>query len=182
MPRLKPQAKLVLIVLVGGGAVFGLRAAMQHGLIPTPGIMKAIVATRVDLPPQQEAQVANVQALPYPSTSPANVGATHIQFDVWEWNAMYSLIYAKGAAWNASGFANAQLGSLVNQYEAATSASQQQTLANQIATIEWTDVPVIVAAFQESDVYVGNSVQGSFPNGLQFSGGFDLRGITVSGS
>jgi hypothetical protein len=25
-------------------------------------------------------------------------------------------------------------------------------------------------------------VQGSFPNGLQFSGGFDLRGITVSGS
>ncbi|MGA3129194.1 MAG: OmpA family protein [Terracidiphilus sp.] len=96
MPRLKPQAKLVLIVLVGGGAVFGLRAAMQHGLIPTPGIMKAIVATRVDLPPQQEAQVANVQALPYPSTSPANVGATHIQFDVWEWNAMYSLIYANG--------------------------------------------------------------------------------------
>jgi peptide/nickel transport system substrate-binding protein len=95
---------------------------------------------------------------------------------------LYSLIYAKGAAWNASGFANAQLGSLVNQYEAATSASQQQTLANQIATIEWTDVPVIVAAFQESDVYVGNSVQGSFPNGLQFSGGFDLRGITVSGS
>jgi outer membrane protein OmpA-like peptidoglycan-associated protein len=69
---------------------------MQHGLIPTPGIMKAIVASRVELPPQQEAQVANVQALPYPSTAPANVSATHIQFDVWEWNAMYSLIYANG--------------------------------------------------------------------------------------
>jgi outer membrane protein OmpA-like peptidoglycan-associated protein len=96
MPRLKPQAKLVLIIVVGGGLVFGLRAAMQHGLIPTPGIMKAIVATRVNLPPQEEAQVANVQALPYPSTEPANVAATHIQFDVWEWNAMYSLIYANG--------------------------------------------------------------------------------------
>ena len=95
---------------------------------------------------------------------------------------LYSLIYAKGSAWNASGYANAQLGTLVNEYEASSSASEQQTLANQIATIEWTDVPVIVAAFEQSDVYVGNSVQGSFPNGLQFSGGFDLRGITVSSS
>ena len=94
MPRLKPQAKFVLIVVAGLGVVFGLRAAMQHGLIPTPGIMKSIVASRVTLPPQEEAQVANVQALPYPSTAPANVQATHIQFDVWEWNAMYALISA----------------------------------------------------------------------------------------
>jgi len=103
MPRLKPQAKLVLIVVVGAGVVFGLRSAMQHGLIPTPGIMKSIVASRVSLPPQEEAQVANVQALPYPSTTPANVSATHIQFDVWEWNAMYSLIYANGGADTAKG-------------------------------------------------------------------------------
>jgi outer membrane protein OmpA-like peptidoglycan-associated protein len=96
MPRLKPQAKLFLIVIVGGGAIFGLRAAMQHGLIPTPGIMKSIVASRVTLPPQEEAQVANVQALPYPSAAPAGVSATHITFDVWEWNAMFSLIYANG--------------------------------------------------------------------------------------
>jgi outer membrane protein OmpA-like peptidoglycan-associated protein/ABC-type nitrate/sulfonate/bicarbonate transport system substrate-binding protein len=96
MPRLKPQAKFVLILILGVGVVFGLRAAMQHGLIPTPGIMKAIVASRVTLPPQEEAQVANVQALPYPSTAPANVSATHMQFDVWEWNAMYALIYANG--------------------------------------------------------------------------------------
>jgi len=98
MPRLKPQAKLVLIVVVGAGAVFGLRAAMQHGLIPTPGIMKSIVASRVQLPPQEEAQVANVQAQPYPTTTPANVSATHAVFDVWEWNAMFSLIYANGGA------------------------------------------------------------------------------------
>jgi hypothetical protein len=96
MPRLKPQAKFVLIVVVGLGVVYGLRTAMQHGLIPTPGIMKSIVASRVTLPPQEEAQVANVQALPYPSTAPANVQATHITFDVWEWNAMFSLIYANG--------------------------------------------------------------------------------------
>jgi outer membrane protein OmpA-like peptidoglycan-associated protein len=98
MPRLKPQAKLVLIVVVGVGVVFGLRAAMQHGLIPTPGIMKSIVASRVQLPPQEEAQVANVQALPYPTIAPANVSSTHVVFDVWEWNAMFSLIYANGGA------------------------------------------------------------------------------------
>jgi outer membrane protein OmpA-like peptidoglycan-associated protein len=96
MPRLKPQAKLFLIVVVAGGAIYGLRAAMQHGLIPTPGIIKSIVASRVELPPQQEAQVANVQALAYPSTVAATVQATHFQFDVWEWNAMFSLIYANG--------------------------------------------------------------------------------------
>jgi outer membrane protein OmpA-like peptidoglycan-associated protein len=96
MPRLKPQAKFVLIVIVVAVVFFGLRAAMQHGLIPTPGIMKSIVASRVTLPPQEEAQVANVQALPYPSTAAANVQATHITFDVWEWNAMFALIYANG--------------------------------------------------------------------------------------
>jgi peptide/nickel transport system substrate-binding protein len=95
---------------------------------------------------------------------------------------LYALIYAKAIAWNASGYANAQLGTLVNEYEATSSASKRQTLANQIAAIEWTDVPVVVAAFQESDVYLSNAVQGTFPNGLQFSGGFDFSGITVSSS
>jgi peptide/nickel transport system substrate-binding protein len=95
---------------------------------------------------------------------------------------LYSLIYAKGSSWNASGYSNTQLGHLANEYEATSSASERQALASQIATIEWTDVPVIVAAFEESDVYVSNAVHGSFPNGLQFSGGFDLRGITVTSS
>jgi len=110
MPRLKPQAKIFLIVVGAGIVVFGLRAAMQHGLIPTPGIMKSIVASRVDLPPQQEAQVANVQALPYPSAAPANVSATHMQFDVWEWNAMFSLIYANGGAQTTKGSLNEKYG------------------------------------------------------------------------
>jgi len=95
---------------------------------------------------------------------------------------LYSLIYQPGAAWNASHFANTQLGSLVNQFEATASKTQRQTLADQIAQIEWTDVPVVIAAFEESDVYLGKAVQGSFPNGLQFSGGFDFRGITVASS
>ena len=95
---------------------------------------------------------------------------------------LYSLIYVASSGWSASHYSNSQLGSLVNQFEATSSAAQRQTLANQIATIEWTDVPVIIAAFEQSDVYLSNAVQGTFPNGLQFSGGFDFRGITVASS
>jgi peptide/nickel transport system substrate-binding protein len=95
---------------------------------------------------------------------------------------LYSLIYVASSGWSASHYSNAQLGNLVNEFEATSSAAQRQTLANQIATIEWTDVPVIIAAFEESDVYLGNAVQGSFPNGQDFPGGFDFRGITVRSS
>ena len=94
----------------------------------------------------------------------------------------YSLVYVANSGWSASHYSDAQLGTLVNQFEASSSATQRQSLANQIATIEWTDVPVIIAAFEKSDVYLGNTVQGSFPNGLDFPGGFDFRGITVSSS
>jgi peptide/nickel transport system substrate-binding protein len=95
---------------------------------------------------------------------------------------LYSLIYQPDSAWNASHYANPKLGTLVSKFEGASSAAQRQALANQIAAMEWTDVPVIIAAFQESDVYLGNAVQGNFPNGLDFSGGFDFRGITVANS
>jgi peptide/nickel transport system substrate-binding protein len=94
---------------------------------------------------------------------------------------LYSLIYATGSAWNASHYSDAQLGTLDNEYEAATTTAQRQTLANQIAQIEWTDVPVIIAAFEENDIYLSNAVHGSFANGQSFSGGFDFRGITVAG-
>jgi len=93
---------------------------------------------------------------------------------------LYSLIYAAGSDWNASHYANSQLGTLTNEFEATTSTTNEQVLANKIATIEWTDVPVIIAAFEENDVYLGNNVHGSFANGEDFPGGFDFRGISVS--
>jgi peptide/nickel transport system substrate-binding protein len=94
----------------------------------------------------------------------------------------YSLVYVANSGWSASHYTDVQLGTLVNQFEASSSATQRQSLANQIATTEWTDVPVIIAAYEKSDVYLGKTVQGSFPNGLDFPGGFDFRGITVTSS
>ena len=96
MARLKPQAKVVLIIVLAVGIVYGLRTAMQRGLIPTPGIMASVATTRVELPPQSESQVANVKAAPYPSAVPASVSATRMPFDIWEWNAYFALIYANG--------------------------------------------------------------------------------------
>jgi OOP family OmpA-OmpF porin len=94
--HLKKGPKIVLGAVAVFAVIFGLRTAMQRGLIPTPGIMHSIVATKVSLPPQKEAEVANVQAIPYPSAASASVSSTHIQFDVWEWNAMFALIYSNG--------------------------------------------------------------------------------------
>ncbi len=94
----------------------------------------------------------------------------------------YSLVYVASSGWSASQYSNKQLGTLVNQFESSSSAPQRQSLANQIATIEWTDVPVVIAAFEKSDVYLGKAVQGTFANGLDFQGGFDFRGISVTSS
>src|SRR6185437_9309727 len=76
--------------------IFGLRGAMNAGWIPTPGIMKALVPTKIILPDLKTAQVANVDPQPLPSDTPANVPATLVRGEVWEWNAQANLIYANG--------------------------------------------------------------------------------------
>jgi peptide/nickel transport system substrate-binding protein len=91
-----------------------------------------------------------------------------------------SLLYAKGAAWNASHYASSQLDSLTSQYEGTTNTATRQKLANQIAEIEYTDVPVIIPAFDKLTLILSTKVKGSFTDGQDFNGGFDFRGISVS--
>jgi peptide/nickel transport system substrate-binding protein len=92
------------------------------------------------------------------------------------------LIYRSGAAWNASKYSNTTLETLTDQYESTTSASERQDLADQIAEIEWTDLPVIVPAFASSKIVLQQHVTGTFRSGQDFPGGFDFRGIGVSSS
>ena len=92
------------------------------------------------------------------------------------------LVYATGSDWNASHYADPTLDKLTGEFEATTDTATRKSLANQIAQIEWTDVPVIVAAFEVNDVYLAKAVQGSFPNGQDFNGDFDFRDISVSGT
>lgn len=97
-----PKVFGVGVVVVAG--IFGLKEAMQHGLIPTPGILKSVVATRVTLPPQTESEAASgTKRVPMPTTAQANVPATPILLDVWEWNAMFATIYANGGSTTTKG-------------------------------------------------------------------------------
>lgn len=89
------------------------------------------------------------------------------------------LLYAKGADWNASHYVNTQLDSLTGRYEATTVPTKRQALADQIAKIEYDQVPVIIPAFKRTVLILSQRVHGSFVNGQDFFGGFDFRGISV---
>src|SRR4029077_2334646 len=69
--RLKPGAKVVLLLIVGGVLFFGFRAAVSHGWIPAPGIAKALIPSKAALPDLKEAVVANGDPAPFPDESSA---------------------------------------------------------------------------------------------------------------
>lgn len=97
MAKIKTAPKVALILLGAVGLVYGLKEAGQHGLIPTPGIMKAIVPTKVgDIPRVEDAQVKNVTPVAFPSDSPAHVATTAIRGEIWEWSAQSGLAFANG--------------------------------------------------------------------------------------
>jgi OmpA-OmpF porin, OOP family len=94
--HIKPQAKIFLVVVLVLGVVFGLRTAAEHGLIPTPGIMKALVPQKAVLPDVKDAQVSNVTPVAIPQSATATVQNTLIRGEIWEWNAQMGLIFANG--------------------------------------------------------------------------------------
>lgn len=91
-----------------------------------------------------------------------------------------NLLYKTGADWNASKYSSPELEALSAKYDQASSDSEKQDLANQIATIENTDVAVIVPAFATGSYVLQKSVQGTFSGPQDFPGGFDFRGISVT--
>ncbi|HEV2714104.1 MAG TPA: hypothetical protein VGU64_02490, partial [Terriglobales bacterium] len=103
MAHLKTGPKIILIILLVVGFVFGLRKAAELGWIPTPGVMKALVPEKAVLPDVRDAQVQNVEPVPLPSSSPANVPATLIRGEIWEWNAQMGMIYANGGGSTTKG-------------------------------------------------------------------------------
>ena len=73
MARLKTGPKIILIILLVVGFVFGLRKAAELGWIPTPGVMKALVPEKAVLPDVKDALVQNVDPAALPTASPASV-------------------------------------------------------------------------------------------------------------
>lgn len=103
MAHIKPQAKIVLVVVVVAVGFLFLRFLAQNGIIPTPGIMKALVPQKFILPDVKDAQVANVVPVALPSGASASVASTMIRGAIWEWNAMNGLLFANGAASTTKG-------------------------------------------------------------------------------
>jgi OOP family OmpA-OmpF porin len=101
--HIKPQAKIFLVIVLVLGVVFGLRTAAEHGLIPTPGIMKALVPQKAVLPDVKDAQVTNVAPVALPSASAASVQSTLVRGAIWEWNAQMGLLFANGGSTTTNG-------------------------------------------------------------------------------
>jgi OmpA-OmpF porin, OOP family len=101
--HIKPQAKIFLVIILVLGVVFGLRTAAEHGLIPTPGIMKALVPNKAILPDVKDAQVTNVTPVALPQTSAASIQTTLIRGAIWEWNAQMGLLFSNGGATTTQG-------------------------------------------------------------------------------
>src|SRR5260370_35630931 len=94
--RLKPGAKIVLLLVVGAVLFFGFRTAVSRGWIPAPGIAKALIPSKAALADLKEAVVANVEPAPYPEATTASVKAPLIRTEIWAWNAQMNYIYANG--------------------------------------------------------------------------------------
>lgn len=93
---LKPGVKHgAVAVAIAGGLFFLASYGASHGWLPS-NIGKVLAPTHYDLPPVQDAQVANVPPAPYPTSSPADVKAPLIRAEIWEWNAQAGLILANG--------------------------------------------------------------------------------------
>lgn len=103
MAHLKTGPKIVLVVGIVVGGLFGLREAASKGWIPTPGIMKSLVPQKAILPDVKDAQVSNVDPVALPSTAPARVSSTLIRGEIWEWNAQANMIFANGGSQTTSG-------------------------------------------------------------------------------
>lgn len=101
--QLTPLAKLVIVALVMGGGYFLFHKGTELGLIPTPGIMKALVPEKASLPDLQDTKSQKVAAVSEPSATAASVSATLIRGAIWEWNSQMGMIFANGGAQTTKG-------------------------------------------------------------------------------
>ncbi|MEJ1154489.1 ABC transporter substrate-binding protein [Microbacterium marmarense] len=91
-----------------------------------------------------------------------------------------SLIYAEQSPMNASHYANSDLEDLSVLFDATTDEAERQLLADDIAEIQWTDVPVVVPAFSTSRALQNTRVVGDFVGALDFYSGYNFAGISIA--
>lgn len=103
MTRIKPLPKLIFIIVAMVGAYYSITGAMSRGWIPTPGILKAVVPQKANLPDVKDAVVENVTALPMPTSSVACDENGAVKLLGWAWNSQMGLIYSNGGILTTKG-------------------------------------------------------------------------------
>src|SRR5271157_1819650 len=101
--HIKPQAKIILVVALLLGVIFGGKFAMEHGYIKTPGIMQSLIPQKAVLPDVKDAQVTNVTPVAIPLATAATVQNTLVRGEIWEWNAQMGMIFANGGPTTTGG-------------------------------------------------------------------------------
>ncbi|MFB6610300.1 ABC transporter substrate-binding protein [Agromyces sp. NPDC056379] len=89
------------------------------------------------------------------------------------------LIFADGAAWNASHYANPAIEAASAAFDASTDEAERQARVDEIAGIQWSDLAVIVPTFSKAQVLQNPRVHGDFAGALDFYTGFSFAGISI---
>lgn len=90
-----------------------------------------------------------------------------------------SLIYAGASSWNASHYDGRELEELAARFDATTDPDERQELADRIAEIQWTDVPVVIPAYSKSQALQNPRVHGEFVGAVDFYTGYNFAGISI---
>lgn len=92
-----------------------------------------------------------------------------------------TLLLGKDSESNASHYSNPELEELGDAYDSTSDEGQRQKIANEISQIIYDDVPMIIPAMMLYRTYLGPRVEGDFRGALDYYGGFDFRGISITG-
>ena len=102
--RMKTSAKLFFVVIFMSAAYGAVHFSMARGLIPTPGIMKALIPEKAVLPDVTDSKSTASGPIAAPVMGAvANVQSTMIRGAIWEWNAQMGMIFANGGSRPAKG-------------------------------------------------------------------------------
>lgn len=90
------------------------------------------------------------------------------------------LIFADGAAWNASHYANPALEAASQAFDSSTDEAERQARVDEIAGIQWNDLAVIVPTFSRAEVLQNPRVEGEFAGSLDFYTGYSFAGVSIA--
>ncbi len=100
--KMKPTAKLFILILIGLAGWFGISQAKKHGLF-MGGSTESVKVEPIDLPTAPKNAASTVTFKPIPTTDGTSVAGDYIHVQIWEWNSQMGFIYANGGSKTTKG-------------------------------------------------------------------------------